>query len=246
MNLFAADLHIHTVLSPCGDLEMSPGNIIARAAEKALDVIAITDHNHTGHARLTRKLGKQKDIWVVYGAEVNTCEDVHCLAYFDGDEQLDAFQQALEDHQPGLPNDPEKMGDQVIVNEAEEILDEVPYSLLPGLSLDIESLEKLVHKLGGLFVPAHIDRPVYGLYAQLGIFPDDLVVDAVELSYHANREKFLETHPELEGLGILRNSDAHYLPDIGKNRQYLQMEVRSFDELRLALHVSDERKIVMG
>ena len=44
---FKADLHIHTVLSPCGDLEMSPTAIVDRALSRGLDMIAISDHNTT-------------------------------------------------------------------------------------------------------------------------------------------------------------------------------------------------------
>ena len=51
MQAYKADLHIHTVLSPCGDLEMSPTNILARAKELGLDMIAISDHNTTRQVR---------------------------------------------------------------------------------------------------------------------------------------------------------------------------------------------------
>ena len=121
MNSFCADLHIHTVLSPCGDLEMSPGNIVEKAAEKGLDIIAVTDHNHTGHARLTRELGARKGIWVVYGAEINTREEVHCLTFFDTDEQLSLFQQELDRNLTKIPNDTSFMGHQVIVDEQEQM-----------------------------------------------------------------------------------------------------------------------------
>ena len=46
-----ADLHIHTVLSPCGDLEMSPENILHFAQIQGLNMIGITDHNSTRQAR---------------------------------------------------------------------------------------------------------------------------------------------------------------------------------------------------
>ena len=44
---FKADMHIHSVLSPCGDIEMSPSAIVAQAKAKGLDIIGLTDHNST-------------------------------------------------------------------------------------------------------------------------------------------------------------------------------------------------------
>ena len=166
MNTYRADLHIHTVLSPCGDLEMSPGNIVEKAAEKGLDIIAVTDHNHTGHARLTRELGARKGIWVVYGAEINTREEVHCLTFFDTDEQLSTFQQELELKYSMIPNDTSAFGHQVIVDEQEQIVEQINHSLYSGLSWSIEEAADVVHELGGLFVPAHVDRFMNGLTSQ--------------------------------------------------------------------------------
>ena len=131
MNSYSADLHIHSVLSPCADLEMSPGNIVERAEQKGIEIIAVTDHNHTGHAKLVRELGARKGIWVVYGAEITTQEEVHCLTFFDTDEQLDEFQSELEKNQPQLPNNPGLFGHQVVVDESEQILKEIPHCYGP-------------------------------------------------------------------------------------------------------------------
>ena len=38
MKLFRADLHIHTVLSACADLEMSPGAVVKMAKDKNIDL----------------------------------------------------------------------------------------------------------------------------------------------------------------------------------------------------------------
>ena len=39
------DLHIHSCLSPCGDDEMTPWNLVGMAKVLGLDAIALTDHN---------------------------------------------------------------------------------------------------------------------------------------------------------------------------------------------------------
>ena len=56
---FNADMHVHSVLSPCGDIEMSPSAIVSQAKAKGLDIIGLTDHNSTLNADVTRRLGRQ-------------------------------------------------------------------------------------------------------------------------------------------------------------------------------------------
>jgi PHP family Zn ribbon phosphoesterase len=244
MNSYRADLHIHTVLSPCGDLEMSPGNIVEKAAQIGLDIIAVCDHNHTGHARLTRELGARKGIWVVYGAEINTREEVHCLTFFDTDEQLSTFQVEMERNLPKIPNKTSLFGPQVIVNEQEQILEEIAYSLYPGLNWGIEEAAAVVHRLGGVFVPAHVNRPTNGLYAQLGLFPDGLEADAVEISRNTTRRAMLAEHPELASFVMIQNSDAHYIDDVGRAGNNYLMKGRYFDELRMALKGEEGRQVL--
>lgn len=244
MNTYYADLHIHTVLSPCGDLEMSPGNIVEKAAEKGLDIIAVTDHNHTGHARLTRELGARKGIWVVYGAEINTREEVHCLTFFDTDEQLSAFQLEIDRNFVKMPNDSSLFGYQIIVDEQEQIVEEVSHSLYPGLNWSIGEAAGVVHDLGGLFVPAHVDRPMNGLYTQLGFFPDDLEADAVEISRHTSRKAAEKEHPELKQYVLIQNSDAHFIDDIGRAGNRYMMKSRKFSEFRMALKGEQGRSVM--
>ncbi len=102
---FKSDLHIHTVLSPCGDLEMSPTAIVDRALERGLDMIAISDHNTTRQVKVTQKVGKEKGLFVLGGVEVTSQEEAHCLCFFETDEQLDQMQAFLDEHLPKIPND---------------------------------------------------------------------------------------------------------------------------------------------
>jgi PHP family Zn ribbon phosphoesterase len=244
MNTYRADLHIHTVLSPCGDLEMSPGSIVKQAAEKGLDMIAVTDHNHTGHALLTRELGARRGIWVVYGAEITTREEVHCLTFFDTDEQLRTFQQELDRNIVQIAHDSSMLGYQVVVDEQDQIVKEIAHSLYAALNWSIEEAADVVHDLGGLFVPAHVDRLTNGLYAQLGLFPEELDADAVEISRHTSPKEAKRAHPELEGYSLLHNSDAHYRDDIGRAGNRYVMKNRSFKELRMALKGEDGRAVL--
>ena len=83
MNFYKGDLHIHSVLSPCGDLNMSPVNIIDEALKKGLHLIAITDHNSTRHCELSISLGEEKGLFVIPGCEITSKEEVHCLVFLE-------------------------------------------------------------------------------------------------------------------------------------------------------------------
>ena len=140
MTAFKADLHIHTVLSPCGDLEMSPSAIVDRALARGLDMIAISDHNTTRQVKVTQKLGREKGLFVLGGVEVTSQEETHCLCYFRDDAQLDAFQEFLDAHLPPIPNDEDRFGYQLIVDENDEIVGEEEYHLLNAIDVDIDGI----------------------------------------------------------------------------------------------------------
>lgn len=230
MRTYRADLHIHTVLSPCGSLEMSPRRIVDAAIEKCLDVIAITDHNSTHQCSEVVRMGTEKGLWVIGGAEVNTREEVHGIALFENLELLQQFQLYLDRWLPNIPNKPERFGYQVWVNAAEEILGEEHRLLWSALNQSLDEVIAMVASLGGIFFPAHIDRPVNGILRQLGFIPTDLPIQAVEVLRND------ATMDELRlRYRIISNSDAHTPEQIGARTTCLKMEALNFNELRMAL-----------
>lgn len=245
MNKYRADLHIHTVLSPCGDLEMSPGNIITKAKALNLDIIGITDHNSTRHCALTRQLGETKGILVLMGAEVTTKEEVHCLTFFDTTESLEEFQSYLSDHLPFVKNNPSIFGHQVVVDEHENITDEIDSLLIVGINQSIDQVKMKVKKLNGLFILAHVDRQRFGLLGQLGFMPHDLYPDAVEIYSKTAPDAFLSKHPEFTNYALLKNSDAHTLEHIGQAQSLFTLQNPSFNEIRMALMKNDGREVTI-
>ena len=145
-----ADLHIHTVLSPCGDLDMSPANIIGMALQKGLSLIGISDHNSTRQAPVIQQLGERQGLRVLCGTEINTAEEVHALAYFPTLERLTAFQHFLDLHLPDIKNNPDKFGYQVVVDAEEQITYEEERLLITALDVDINTIERTVHALDGI------------------------------------------------------------------------------------------------
>lgn len=245
VNIYKADLHTHTLFSPCGDLEMTPDNIIALALEKGIDVIAITDHNATRHCRLAEHYSHNRDIFVLFGAEITTKEEAHCLAYVPDYDSLDKLQAYLDEHLPNIPNNPDVFGDQVQIDEEYNIVYEEPRLLTSAIDQSVNQIADFVHSIGGLFVPAHIDKSTTSLISQLGFIPFDLDYDAVELSKHGNKDELLKTHKYLKNKSFTRSSDAH-LPDVvGTAPCYLELETRSFEEFRMALHQENGRRVLL-
>jgi PHP family Zn ribbon phosphoesterase len=243
MRLFKADLHIHTVLSPCGDLEMSPVKIVAEAERKGLDIIGITDHNSTRHCSLTTRLAAEKGIFVMQGAEVTTKEEVHCLAFFENTDTLKIFQQFLDENLPEIINDPSKFGYQVEVDENEIILYEEKKLLINALKKSFNEVEVFVHSLNGLFIPAHIDRKKNSIYSQLGFLPPDLNADALEISKAISTSDFISKYQEVKKFAVIRSSDAHSIEDIGSGSTVFQIEEASFAEIQMAIKGIDGRNI---
>ncbi|WP_321296116.1 PHP domain-containing protein [Marinifilum fragile] len=243
MNKYRADLHTHTVLSPCGDLEMSPVNIVQKTKECGIDILGITDHNSTLHAPLIKELAAKEGIMVLMGAEVTTKEEVHCLCFFENEEKLSEFQKYLDQHLPKIPNDENKFGYQVVVNEKEEIIDEIECLLISGLNQSIEEIERKVHELEGLFIPAHINKMMNSIISQLGFLPPDLNVDALELSHHITKEEFLKKNKYLSKYNFIKSSDAHYIENVGNTWTNFFMEELSFCEVRKALRLEEGRKV---
>ncbi|MGZ2368681.1 PHP domain-containing protein [Ancylomarina sp. YFZ004] len=241
MRTFRVDLHTHTVLSPCGDLEMSPVNIVEKAKERGIDILGISDHNSTLHASLIKKMAAKQGMLVMMGAEVTTKEEVHCLCFFETEEQLAVFQTYLEAYLPHIANDNDKFGYQVVVNEAEEIIDEVEWLLISGISQSIDQLEKKVHELEGLFIPAHINKMQNSVISQLGFVPFDLNVDALEITRHISKESFLEKNAYLKDKTFIKSSDAHSIDLVGEVYTKFQMMEASFNEVKMAMRNEEGR-----
>jgi 3',5'-nucleoside bisphosphate phosphatase len=243
MRWYKADMHIHTVLSPCGGLDMSPVNIIKQAVIKGLDIIAITDHNSTRHCRISQQIGKKSGVTVLAGAEINSKEEIHCLTFFEDIDRADLFQQFIDVNLPEIPNNTDVFGNQFLVDEDENILDEENRLLIMALQVGIDVIAEKVRELNGIFIPAHVNRPSNSLFSQLGFIPPDLQVDAMELAVFRGSEHFLHEHPEMEKYCIVNNSDAHSLDMMGVSPTEYYLEEPGFEEIRLALKGEKGRKV---
>lgn len=243
MQTFRTDLHIHTLLSPCGDLEMSPANIVSLACQRGLEIIGITDHNTTRQCELVWKLAQKTNLTVFPGCEMTSREEVHCLGLFEDFDSLRIFQNFLDQHLTIIPHNAELFGYQVLVDENEDILEKLDYYLGASLDVSIEEVERKVHELSGIFIPAHVDRPRNSLFSQLGFFPPELKVDALQISKLAEEETIREKYKITQDTTIVKFSDTHFPEDLGKIYTNFEMENATFSEIKKALHREDGRMV---
>lgn len=241
MKTYRADLHIHTLLSPCASLEMTPRNIVRKARESGLQVIGITDHNSVKNAWLVKTIGETEGIFVITGAEVTTKEDVHCLVFFETQKQLAFFQDFIDSGINRVPLRKDSYIVQPVIDEEENVLELIPYYLPAALKSGIKEVQSVTHELEGIFIPAHVDRIANGIFGQLGFIPHGLEYDALGVSRHSS-ESYVQKHYVFKKeTTLLHNSDAHYLHQIGEIYTRFTMESISFREIKKALRREEGR-----
>ena len=241
-----ADLHIHSALSPCASLEMSPTAIVRRAREAGLDLIAITDHNSMENGFIAATLGEKSGIKVLFGMEAQTREDVHLLCLFEDRLQAEGFNERIYSLLPDVPNNPDYFGDQVVVDEQENIVRYEEKLLLNALAISVPDLVELARFHDGIVVPAHVEAPPYGLLVNLGMVPAELEGSPLEIACDSPRESVLRAFPALVRYPLLRNSDAHFLKDIGRARTIFSATSLSLPVLQAAARAGAFQVICPG
>jgi len=245
MKAFSCDLHIHTCLSPCAELDMYPRAIVRKVREEKLDIIGICDHNSSENVASVQRAACGHPLMVLPGMEVSSREEVHTLALFDNISRLQQFQSVIYDHLPGENNE-DVFGCQAIVNEKDEVEGFNQRLLIGATSLSLQEIIDHIHRLGGLAIASHIDRESFSVISQLGFIDPAFAFDALEVTPRMGLPKARATFPELSGYPFITSSDAHFLRDIGTAFTELWMEAGSFQELGKALRNEEGRQIISG
>ncbi len=228
---FLCDFPLPSCPSPCGSLDSSPSTIARAAKAAGLDAIALTDHNSALNTPAFAACCRRENLHALYGMEICTTEEIHCLALFETPEAALGFGTHLYDHLPDFHNIPEKLGDQAVVDENDVVLElverylgnstDIPFSLLPGL----------VAAHGGLFIPAHIDRGSSGVLSQLGSLPPESgpILEVTRHHLPDMQATYGTTHT------LVTFSDAHHPGDIGRAATLIEADTFSLLALRDAL-----------
>jgi PHP family Zn ribbon phosphoesterase len=244
MKKFRADLHVHTVLSPCAEVEMIPPLIVQEALERNIDLIAITDHNASANVLAVQKAAEGTDLTVLPGMEVQSREDVHLLILFERVETLEAWQALVEASLPDLPNRADYFGEQFVVDEIGEFIRRETRLLLTSTQFSIDEIFERVNTLGGLVIPAHVERTAYGLFPTLGLISDEWKVPALEISRHTTPESAATTFPALRKYPLIQSGDVHRLDEF-LGTTVFTINSPTLMEIRLALNCIDGRSVVI-
>lgn len=208
------DLHIHSCLSPCGDDDMTPGNIVGMAAIKGLDVIALTDHNTCRNCPAAMAIGEQYGVMVIPGMEINTSEEVHAVCLFPTLEKAMEFDTYVYERLMKFPNKEEIFGRQLICDEEDEVVGTEPNLLISSVDISFDALWQLVRTYDGVMFPAHVEKSANSLIANLGFVPPDSKFQTAELKDLKKLHEVRKGNPYLENCRVISNSDAHYLEHI--------------------------------
>lgn len=219
---FYYDLHIHSCLSPCGDDDMTPCNIVGMAGLIGLDVIAITDHNTCRNAPAVLKAASKAGITALAGMELTTSEDVHIVMLFPALENALAFNDYVDTKRMRVKNRPDIYGNQLVLDENDNVIGTDDDLLIAATEIGVYDTARLAYEYGGVAIPAHIDRDANGLIAMLGALDKDMNFASVEFSPTAS-EEFKRRYTS-EGYGFVRNSDAHRLESISERENFIELD----------------------
>lgn len=217
------DFHLHSCLSPCGDKDMTPNNIINMAKLKKLGAIAITDHNVCGNCRAAMLAGARAGLTVIPGMELCSEDDIHIVCLFRTLAGALSFEKKVKSSMLQIKNRPDIFGEQLILDENDEVIGHEDILLIGSSGIATDAVLPLARFYGGTAFPAHADKTSNGIIAILGAIPPEAGFVTAELSSHCEKDDFLKNNPSLQNLLILKNSDAHYLCDISEPENFLPL-----------------------
>ena len=222
---------------------MHPQALVQRALEKKIDIMAISDHNASANVPFVMAAAQGKNIRIIPGMEIATSEEVHLLALFETLSGLSQLQKTIDQHLFG-ENDENRFGVQAIVNEHGEVEGLNNQLLIGATDLSIDSIVNTVHELGGLAIPAHIDRESFSILSQLGFIDDQAHFDALEISKRTGLRQGRLQYADLSRYPFITSSDAHFIRDIGSSTTQILLAEPTFAELKMALLRQNGRRIL--
>lgn len=222
MSRYYYDLHIHSCLSPCGDNDNTPNNIVGMGVLNGLQIMALTDHNTCRNCPAFFEAAKKQGIIPIPGMELTTAEDIHMVCLFPTLESAMDFDREIQTRRIHIPNRTDIFGDQWVMDGNDEVIDVEPDLLSNATTVSVEEAPRLAEAYGGVCYPAHIDRQANGIIATLGFLPPDMTFPTLELHDGENESEYRQQHiPEQSRVVI--GSDAHVLWDIQEAVNWLDV-----------------------
>ena len=166
------DFHLHSCLSPCGDNDMTPYNLVNMAKVMGLDVIALTDHNTCLNCPAAIKAGEEAGILVIPGMELCTDEEVHVVCLFPDVEKALEFSQYVRQRIPPVENREKIFGQQLIMDHRDNVIGTENLLLTTAADVSLDKVPEIIKNFGGVAFPAHIDRSSYSVISTLGMIDE--------------------------------------------------------------------------
>ncbi len=217
------DFHLHSCLSPCGDNDMTPYNLVNMAKLMGYDIIALTDHNSCLNCPAAIKVGEEIGLTVVPGMELCTSEEIHTVCLFSSLEKALEFSEYVKTTMPPVMNDESIFGNQYIMDDTDQILGKEDILLTTASGISIDDVVKEVARFGGVCFPAHLDRASYSVLSVLGFMYPEMNFTAAGFTHKAYIPQYEEKHELLKGMKHLRNSDAHYLENMVEASEEIEL-----------------------
>lgn len=223
MALLNCDFHIHSCLSPCGDDDMTPNNIVNMAILNGLDVIALTDHNTCGNCGAVMEVGERNGIIVIPGMELTTAEEIHVTLLFSNLENAEAFGAFVAEHRMPVKNRSDIYGNQFYMDADDNIIGEEDILLILATDIGLYEVADLAKRYGGIATLAHIDRHSNGVLGVLGNIDEDMGFVRAEVTPNALIDDYKARFPFLN---FVKSSDAHDLLTIAEAWKCTVIDVR--------------------
>jgi len=233
MGKYYYDLHVHSCLSPCGDDDMTPGNIAGMAVLNGLQIVALTDHNTAANCPAFFAQAKKQGLIPVAGMELTTSEDVHMVCLFPTLDAAMAFDELVGKRRIRIRNKPAIFGNQLVMDEKDELVREEADLLINATTISIEEAFWLVQDFDGVCYPAHIDRCSNGMVAVLGAFPQKPDFTAYELNDPTSVSIYTSMFPHIREKARVISSDAHNLWSLSEAVHALELEDEPYSSDRV-------------
>ncbi len=229
---FAYDFHIHSCLSPCGDSDMTPRNIVNMAKIMGYDIIALTDHNTSENCEAVMKAGKEIGLTVIPGMELCTSEEVHIVCLFPDLEKARSFSSYIYETLPPVKNKPAVFGEQTVMDSNDNVLRTEERLLITASSLSAHKVSEAVAQYGGICYPAHIDRSSFSIISNLGTIDESFGFKFAEIFDLSREAELKKKYPYLKNLTIISDSDAHFLENMRiPESSYIELDENSVESV---------------
>jgi len=241
MDIFNADLHIHSPHSIAVSKSLNLDTIVETCKKKGLNILGTGDilqpewlnYMETNLKKEADGSFLYKSVFFILQTEIEDVESIHHVILFPDFDSVKEIQKKLKPYSKNILNE---------------------WGGRPRVNLSPPALVDIISDSGAIVGPAHAFTPFKAIFRQNKFDSiEDCYQDAankiyfLELGLSANTD-LADRLESLKNVSFLSNSDAHSQgpSSLGREFNRLDLDNPSFGELLLALMRKDNRKIVLN